>query len=70
MLCNPQPGQPVQVHYRASMRTMPLHGRCGTVVVASRGRPRNHLIDVDGSLYTVPCGNLISPRETESETPA
>lgn len=56
MLTNPRPGQPVLLWYRN--RSMPLHGRVGTVEIVSRGRPRNHGVRVDGVLYVVPCGNL------------
>jgi hypothetical protein len=37
-----------------------LHGRRGTVLIRSAGRPRNHLVQVDESRYVVPCGNLFS----------
>lgn len=59
MLMNPRPGQPVQIWYNAKVRdAMPYHGCDGTVIVASRGKPRNHLIEVDGEVIVVPCGNL------------
>jgi hypothetical protein len=59
MLANPRLGQRVQVWYRRDRAAfMPLHGREGTVVVVSRGKPRNHGVEVDGVLYAVPCGNL------------
>lgn len=59
MLANPKPGQRVQVWYRKDRAAfMPLHGREGTVVVVSRGKPRNHGVMVDGAVYVVPCGNL------------
>lgn len=71
MIASPTIGQPVQVWYaekgpplmpgwcRQRMRTVaPRHGRTGVVVVASRGKPRNHGIDIDGTLVVVPCGNL------------
>lgn len=59
MLANPKRGQRVQVWYRRERAAfMPLHGRYGTVVVVSRGKPRNHGVQVDGVVYSVPCGNL------------
>lgn len=59
MLLNPKPGQYVRVWYgRKYAHLMPLHGRTGTVVIISAGRPRNHGILVDNRLYIVPCGNL------------
>jgi hypothetical protein len=59
MIASSKPGWPAQVWYRASVRSVaPWHGRTGVVVVASRGKPRNHGIDIDGTLVVVPCGNL------------
>ena len=56
MMLNPRIGQTVQCWYR--VRSMPLHGLAGIVRVASRSRPRNHGIEIDGTLYVVPCGNV------------
>ena len=71
MMLNPRLGQRVQVWYKC--RSMPLHGKVGTVTVACRGTPRkcrvmifgklrggprNHGVTIDGQLYVVPCGNL------------
>lgn len=57
MMANPRPGDRAQCWYKS--RTMPLHARLGIVVVAGRGRPRNHMVRLDdGALYVVPCGNL------------
>ena len=62
MITNPRLGMMVQVWYRQQVREiMPLHGKEGTVRLASRGKPRNHLVEVEGKCYVVPCGNL---RET------
>ena len=59
MLANPKPNQPVRIHYgKRYAHTMPLHGRTGRVVIASKGRPRNHLVEVDGKQFVIPCGNL------------
>lgn len=62
MLANPRPGDRAQAWYK--VRTMPLHGRVGVVVVAGRGRPRNHLVRFAcGEAYVIPCGNLRKPLE-------
>ena len=60
MLANPKPGRRVVLHYaRRYAASMPFHGRAGVVVAAGTGRPRNHLIRLDGgTLVVVPCGNL------------
>ena len=59
MMTNPRIGQRVQVWYRADMRPiMPYHGRVGIVRIASRGKPRNHGVEIDGRVVVVPCGNL------------
>ncbi len=59
MMANPRAGQAVLIWYRPILRDhMPLHGKPGTVVIASHGKPRNHAVRVDGSVYIVPCGNL------------
>lgn len=66
MMLNPRRGSVVQVWYRAGVRDhMPLHGQIGVVLIPSRGRPRNHGVEIDGTLYVVPCGNL---RTVVSET--
>jgi len=63
MLASPKVGQTVQVWYAQKWRAlMPYHGRMGTVVVSSRGKPRNHGVEIDGKLIIVPCGNLRKPR--------
>lgn len=59
MMLNPRTGQRVLLWYRkAACHLFPLHGNIGVVVFASRGKPRNHCVDVDGKRYSVPCGNL------------
>ncbi len=58
MMLNPRIGQLVRIHYRKSLDAMPLQDCVGVVVVASRGKPRNHGVEVDGKVYVVPCGNL------------
>ena len=65
-MLNPHIGQQVQIWYRKKLRdSMPLHGKSGPVTVASRGKPRNHGVVIDGQCYVVPCGNL---RKTEDKT--
>ena len=61
MMSYPRIGQRVQVWYAAKRLPMPLHGRIGTVVVRSKGRPRNHGVEIDGTLFVVPAGNLREP---------
>jgi len=64
MLLNPRKGQKVQVWYakkKVGWMT-PHHGKIGTVVIPVRSRPRNHIIDIDGELVSVPCGNLRIPK--------
>jgi hypothetical protein len=56
VLLNPRLGQRVMCWYRC--RAMPLHGKVGTICVVSRGKPRNHGVEISGQLYVVPCGNL------------
>lgn len=59
MMLNPRKGQRVQCWYRKPVcHLFSLHGKVGTVVIVSRGKPRNHGVEVDGRFYVVPCGNL------------
>jgi hypothetical protein len=59
MMANPKVDAACVVHYRAAVaRSMPLHGKVGRVAVRAKGRPRNHGVEIDGTLYVVPCGNL------------
>ncbi len=59
MMANPRPGQTVQVWYKKSLANwFPLHGKIGVVRIASKGKPRNHGVEIDGQLYVIPCGNL------------
>ena len=65
MLANPRPGQRVRVWYgKRYAHTMPLHDRAGRVVIASKGKPRNHLVIVDDRLFVIPCGNLRKERNS------
>ena len=65
MMLNPRRNQRVQVWYRAKVRRhMPLHGKVGTIVVCSRGKPRNHGVRIDGRVFVVPCGNLRKVSDT------
>lgn len=65
MLASPKVGALVQCWYAAKTRpARPLHGLTGVIVIASRGRPRNHGVLIAGTMYVVPCGNL-RPLPTE-----
>ncbi len=71
MLSHPQIGQRVELRYAPARRAVcrsgdgrALHGCFGTVLVAGRGRPRNHLIRLDdGREVIVPAGNLRKENE-------
>ena len=56
MMSNPTVGQRAQCWY--ANRAMPLHGRIGVIEIVGRGKPRNHGVRIDGTLYVVPAGNL------------
>lgn len=59
MMLNPRIGQTVSIRYnRRWAAHMPLHNCIGVVRIASKGKPRNHIVQVNGSLHVVPCGNL------------
>lgn len=59
MMANPTIGALVQVWYAKQWRDfMPLHGRTGIVRIRGKGKPRNHGVEIDGTTYVVPCGNL------------
>jgi len=73
MVSCPRIGQVVQIWYRDAVRAlMPHHGKVGRVVLASRGRPRNHMVEVDSCervgehlavtrvRIVVPAGNLMA----------
>jgi len=71
MLLNPKIGSRAQVWYRKDIaETMPLHGRIGRIAVVSRGRPRNHGIEVNGVIFAVPCGNLRKPQKSSTAHPS
>lgn len=61
MLRSPRPGSVARIWYRAEVReAMPYHARVGTVLVAGKRRPRNHLVQLaDGTQVAVPEGNLV-----------
>lgn len=68
MVSSPKVGQRVQCWYKD--RTMTLHGRFGIVVIVSRGKPRNHGVEINGTVYVVPAGNLRPPPSpAPDETP-
>lgn len=59
MISHPKIGTTVKVWYAAKARhARPLHGKTGTVVIASKRKPRNHGILIDDVMYVVPAGNL------------
>lgn len=60
MILNPKVGSQVQIWYRKALsEIMPYHGEVGTVIIASRGKPRNHGIMLErGVMVSVPCGNI------------
>ena len=59
MICNPRIGQTVQLWYADKWRSwVTIHGKVGTVVNRSHGKPRNHQVGVDGRRIIVPCGNI------------
>jgi hypothetical protein len=58
MMLNPTPGQKIQVWYRKSNHHLPFHAQRGVVLIPSKGKPRNHLVSVDGRPVVVPCGNV------------
>jgi len=62
MIVAPRRGMRVQVWYAKPRRDfMPHHGAVGVVLVSGRGKPRNHLIMVNGLRVVVPCGNIRLP---------
>ena len=62
MISNPRIGERVQIWYAAKARPhMPHHGKIGIVRIASRGKPRNHGIEIEGQIIAIPCGNLRKP---------
>jgi len=59
MLTNPRRGQVVVVWYRESLRVIcRCHGKHGRVLAAGRGKPRDHLVEVDNEPVFIPAGNL------------
>ena len=67
MILNPRIHQLVRIRYGRRLRDqMPLHDQIGRVVVRSRGRPRNHLVQVAGELHVLPCGNLMPVTDRNS----
>ena len=62
----PKVGQQVVLHYNRRLvayGAAPHHGKVVAVVARkTRGRPRNHLVQLDdGQLVVVPCGQLRRP---------
>lgn len=67
MLSSPKIGQRVRLHYAKHYRhLMPYHGQEGIVVIASKGRPRNHMVLLkSGKRVVVPAGNLIKAEQED-----
>ena len=66
MISNPRINQLVQIKY--SQKKWPnalLQGMIGKVIIAGKGKPRNHAIEIDGVIYIVPCGNIFSISENK-----
>lgn len=60
MIASPKIGQQVRIRYNKRISAfMPMHDKIGRVTLSSRGKPRNHEVEVDGVRYCVPCGNLM-----------
>jgi hypothetical protein len=59
-------GLAVRIHYNAKRApSMPCHGKVGRLAVVSRGKPRNHGVEVEGRVVVVPCGNVYAFRGPE-----
>lgn len=56
MYANPKTGVNVVLRYKNKQHK--LNGKFGRVVIASRGKPRNHGVRVDDVTYVIPCGQL------------
>lgn len=56
MYANPKNGADVVLRYKNKRHD--LNGKLGQVVIASRGKPRNHGVRIDGVTYVIPCGQL------------
>jgi hypothetical protein len=71
MLANPKIGHRVRLVYAAAKRAyFDLHNESGVIVVAGRGKPRYHLVELDnGRRVVVPCGNLVKVDEGVAPTP-
>jgi hypothetical protein len=67
MLNSPRIGQGVEIRHGQRLRPLMehLHERRGTVLIRSTGRSRNHLVQVGGKGYVVPCGNLFSVMDVD-----
>ena len=60
MISNPKVGTPVIVRYKKKLKSwFPLEGKRGKVVIVCKARRcRNHGVEIDGTMYVIPCGNL------------
>lgn len=57
MYANPKTGVNVTLRYKNKSHR--LNGKFGQVVIAGRGKPRNHGVKIDGVIYVIPCGQLM-----------
>lgn len=61
MMSNPSEGEWVQIRYAKRFAHLwPYHGCIGKVVIAGKGKPRNHGIAIAGRIIVVPAGNLFN----------
>lgn len=62
MLVNPKINQLVEIRYNPKLRGGQLgailHGKLGRVVIIGKGKPRNHGILIDNTVFIIPCGNI------------
>lgn len=64
VLANPKHGTLCRIHYSAKKAPfMPHHGKIGRVVVVSKGKPRNHGVEIDGKIVCFACGNLMKTEQ-------
>lgn len=65
-MSNPKVGRPCRIWYAEKMRPlMPHHGMAGVILIAAKGKPRNHMVRVCPSCagiaskeLAIPAGNL------------
>ncbi len=68
MIASPFKGQMVKIRYADKKQAdlpMPHQNKTGIVFIASKSKPRNHLVFVGAAAVIVPCGNLQIMRKNE-----